>query len=351
MDFVPDYRNITDVAYNRKPKRLPVYEHLINGDFIEKATGVEYVPLITGDDADVREFFRHHLNFHLDMTYDCAAWEMCICEALIDAGALLGEKSGPIQNRSDFNNYPWDEVKTKFKAIADQRYNAIAEVMPDGMKLVGGVGNGPFEVSEDLVGFERLCYLQLDDPELITDLYIKIGDMHIEFWNYVLERWADLFAVCRFGDDLGFKSGTLMAPSMIIEHVIPQYKRIIDVVHNANKPFLLHSCGCIFDVMDNIIEAGIDAKHSNEDVIAPYDKWIDTYNDRIGLFGGIDVDWLCQHSPDEVYDRVLEVGTKYRAKAKGWALGSGNSIPGYVPIEGYKAMIRAANKIRENEGT
>ncbi len=28
--------------------------------------------------------------------------------------------------------------------------------------------------------------------------------------------------------------------------------------------FLLHSCGCIFEVMEDILATGIDAKHSNE---------------------------------------------------------------------------------------
>jgi len=33
----------------------------------------------------------------------------------------------------------------------------------------------------------------------------------------------------------------------------------------------------------------------------------------------------------------------------GYALGSGNSIPKYVPLENYLAMVRAAGAIREGE--
>ena len=46
---------------------------------------------------------------------------------------------------------------------------------------------------------------------------------------------------------------------------------------------------------------------------------------------------------------VLERGQKYRRLARGYALGSGNSIPDYTPVEGYLAMIRAAQAIRELE--
>ena len=87
--------------------------------------------------------------------------------------------------------------------------------------------------------------------------------------------------------------------------------------------------------MDDVIALGINAKHSNEDIIAPYERWIELYGDRIGLLGGIDVDILCRKPPAEVYDIVLVRGQKYRSLAKGYALGSGNSIPDYVPVAGY----------------
>jgi uroporphyrinogen decarboxylase len=124
---------------------------------------------------------------------------------------------------------------------------------------------------------------------------------------------------------------------------------IIGQIKSAGKPFLWHSCGKIFAVMEDIIALGINAKHSNEDQIAPFDEWISRYNDRIGLLGGIDVDILCQNSPDEIFELVLERGRRFRGLARGYALGSGNSIPDYVPVEGYLAMLRAAQKIRELE--
>ena len=71
---------------------------------------------------------------------------------------------------------------------------------------------------------------------------------------------------------------------------------MIDLIKAAGKPFLWHSCGKIFAIMDDVIALGINAKHSNEDVIAPYDEWIARYGDRIGLLGGIDVDILCRQA-------------------------------------------------------
>ena len=101
--------------------------------------------------------------------------------------------------------------------------------------------------------------------------------------------------------------------------------------------------------MPSLIAAGIDAKHSNEDVIGPYYRWIDGYGDRIGLFGGIEMDRLCRMEPDDIYEFVIEEGARFRATANGFALGSRNSIPDYVPVDGYLAMVRAVQEIRRRE--
>jgi uroporphyrinogen decarboxylase len=60
---------------------------------------------------------------------------------------------------------------------------------------------------------------------------------------------------------------------VIKKHIIPQYRRIVELIHGADRPFLWHSCGNIFSIMDQVIAIGINAKHSNEDVIAQFEKW------------------------------------------------------------------------------
>jgi len=65
--------------------------------------------------------------------------------------------------------------------------------------------------------------------------------------------------------------------------------------------------------------------------------------------GGIDTDILCGNSAEVIYEKVLESGGRFRKTARGYALGSGNSIPEYMPTENYLAMVRAAQKLREEE--
>ncbi len=348
FDFQPDYNNLLDVLHNRKPKRLPLYEHIIDIPFVSKVIGKDLVPQGNAVN-DMETFYTELIGFWKDMTYDGFAYEAAICEILPGHGAIKGGMKGPIQNREDFEKYPFDDIPRIFWETYTPHLEAIRKVMPPGMKAYGGCGYGIFETSEDLVGYEHLCVMQYLDPDLFTDLYKKIGDLYVTLWSEMIRRYDDIFVFYRMGDDLGFKSSTLLEPETIKGHIIPQYKRVIDLVHGSGKKFLLHSCGNIFNVMDELIGVGIDAKHSNEDQIATFDKWIELYSDKIGLFGGIDVNTLCLNSYEDVYKRVLKDATEYRSTANGWGLGSGNSIAEYVPVEGFMAMIDAVNQLRKNE--
>ena len=347
-DFQPDYNNLLAVLHNKKPLRLPLYEHHIDIPFVSKVLGknLEYQ---RNSSKDLEALYSEVIGFWKDMTYDGFDYEAAICDILPGHGAINGGMEGPIQNRDDFEKYPFDDIPRIFWDTYTPHLEAIRKVMPPGMKAFGGCGYGIFETSQDLVGYEYLCVMQYLDAELFADLFKKIGDLYITLWSEMIRRYSDIFVFFRMGDDLGFKTSTLLEPDTIINHIIPQYKKVIDLVHSNEKKFLLHSCGNIFSIMENLIGAGIDAKHSNEDQIAPFDKWINLYSNKIGLFGGIDVNTLCLNSYDDVYRKVLEDTRRYRSTAKGWGLGSGNSIAEYVPVDGFMAMIDAANKFRMDE--
>jgi uroporphyrinogen decarboxylase len=347
--FEPDHRHLVEAAWNRKPARLPLYEHIICAEIMERILGVSFADLHAGGPTELAGYFHQHCRFFREMTYDTVSYEVCINDLTPGGGALIGKCEGAIQNRADFEQWPWDDFPRIFWEYATPRFDALAAAMPPGMKAVGGIGNGVFEISEDLVGFENLCFMQEDDPELFAELYQRIGTMVAGLWQTFLERYADVYCVARIGDDLGFKTSTLIQPDSLIRHVIPQYSKIIAQVHAAGLPYLQHSCGRIFPVMDAWIAAGINAKHSNEDAVAPYDEWIERYSDRIGLFGGIDTDRVCRMEPAALFDYVVEHGTRFRRTANGYALGSGNSIPDYVPVEGYLAMVRGVQEIRRRE--
>jgi hypothetical protein len=348
MNFQPDYTNILMVLNNQRPNYLPLYEHHIDAPFIAQVLGEDLSSEgLNGNELE--GYYRKIIGFWKDMTYDAFDFEAAICDIFPGHGAIMGGMKGPIQTREDFNTYPWDDIPRIFKETYIPHFEAIRKVLPQGMKAYGGCGYGIFEASQDLVGYEPLCLMQYLDPDLFTDLFVKIGDLYCELWSWVIENYADIFVFHRMGDDLGYKNSTMLEPDTIRHHIFPQYRRIIDLVHKSGKKFLLHSCGNIFILMEDIINLGIDAKHSNEDQIAPFTEWIEKYAQRIGLFGGFDMNVLIMNDYDYVFEKVRREGTQFRALAKGYGLGSGNSIPDYMKEEGFMAMIDAVKAIRKDE--
>ena len=345
-EYTPDYKRLEAAARNRDTGWIPLYEHLIGDGVIGAVMGTDLTGLLTGDSRDRLEYFRIYCEFFKKMGYDTVSWEGTIGETMPGSGALGRHVKGVIQTREDFEAYPWDTLPDRYFETYGQCFEALREAMPAGMKAVGGVGNGIFECVQDLVGYEDLCYMRVDDPELYEDLFRKVGENNLKIWQRFLREYGDIYCVCRFGDDLGFKSNTLLPAEEIRTLVIPQYRNIVDAVHQTGKPFLLHSCGQIFGVMDDLIrDAHIDAKHSNEDQIAPFPVWVEKYGDKIGNFGGIDTDAVCRLDKASLREYITDVVQKCTGHG-GFAFGSGNSIPDYVPVENYLNMNQIIRELR-----
>ena len=345
--FEPNYQNIVDAARNKEAARLPLYEHNVSSEVIKEITGQDLPSLFEGDDRDIHEFFRGYCNFFKDNGYDVVTFEECIGQIMPGAGALGDCRVRPvIQDEDDFKAYPWDEIPELYFKKFSRYFSALRDEMPEGMKAIGGVGNGIFECVQDLTSYQGLCYISADDEDLYHALFKKVGETNLKIWQRFMKEFGDVYCVLRFGDDMGYKCSTLLSPTDTKELILPEYKPIVDLVHSYNKPFLLHSCGKIFDVMDDLIEkVGIDAKHSNEDQIAAFPVWVEKYGDKIGNFGGIDVDVICNYSKPELKEYFLDVIEKCKNHG-GIAVGTGNSIPAYVPADKYLNMIEIVREYR-----
>ena len=124
--------------------------------------------------------------------------------------------------------------------------------------------------------------------------------------------------------------------------VVPWHRKIAEVVHAAGRPTVMHSCGCLDAVMDDIVNViRHDGKHSYEDAIRPVEQAYEQMVGRIAVIGGLDVDFVCRSQPAEVFERAQAMLERVAGRG-GYALGTGNSVPEYVPQENYFAMLAAA---------
>jgi uroporphyrinogen decarboxylase len=96
--------------------------------------------------------------------------------------------------------------------------------------------------------------------------------------------------------------------------------------------------------MEDLIDGvQIDGKHSFEDAIVPIEEFQAAYGNRIAVLGGVDLNILSGDSPDGVRRRVRELLVTCGPRGR-FAIGSGNSIPSYVPVENYLAMVEEVRR-------
>ena len=292
--------------------------------------------------------FANHTAFFRDYGYDAVSFECCVTDILPHGGALSGSRKGYIDSQETFDAYPWESVKELYINRFKPYFDALAESMPDGMKAIGGVGNGVFEIVQDLVGYENLCIFSFEEPELYASLFEKVGQILYEIWQWFLKNYSDVYCVCRFGDDLGYKSNTLLSHEDIRKHIIPQYTRIVDLVHQYGRPFLLHSCGKIFAGMEDLIDAGVDIRNP----IQPCSKDMnpvnlrDTYRNRIVFHGGLDTqEILPKCSPEQVAEEVRKLIDVFKPEGN-YIFAAAHNIQTDVSAENIDAMFTAAKKYK-----
>ena len=345
----PDYtRLIRSLRIQGSPKFVPFLELFADPEVIarflnEPVPPAAYEPL-SHDQTEI--FLDQRIRFWHTLGYDAI-----VQGAIMDFPGILSlesadtaeysrssrkwvnEKSGLITCWADFERYPWPKAE-------DADYfpmEYMAAHLPEGMGILAEVSGGVYELLSWLMGYETLCLALYDQPELVEAILERIKGVILP----VLQATAQMDRVIGVwqGDDLGFKTGTLISPKHMRQYILPLHREIAAVAHSNGLPFLLHSCGNLSSIMEDLItDVKIDAKHSFEDVIEPVEKFSSQYGKRVAVIGGIDVDILSRGTEEQVRQRTREVLNSC-AIGGGYILGSGNSITNYIPLKNFLAMV------------
>ncbi|MBI5723100.1 MAG: hypothetical protein HZA50_04005 [Planctomycetes bacterium] len=250
------------------------------------------------------------------------------------------EHNGPIADWDDFNKFPWPDPRTP-SAVKD--FEWWQKNLPDDMCIIGSGGFGHFaEWLTWLMGYETLCYALYEQRDLVK----AIADKLIEYFRVCIERILqfDRVRIVWASDDLGFKTGLMISPADTKEFCLEGHKLMSAMSHAKGRPYLLHACGKLDDVMDYLIDdVKIDAKHSFEDTIEDVCQVKKTYGRRIALLGGLDVDFLCRSDEKAIRARVRKTLDACQSGG-GYCLGTGNSVANYIPLDNYLAMLDEGRK-------
>jgi uroporphyrinogen decarboxylase len=248
--------------------------------------------------------------------------------------AFVDESRGPITCWEDFERYPWPQVSQ----LSTRALEWYEKNLPDDMCVIGSGGFAHFaEYLTWLLGYETLCYALVDQRPLVKAIADRLLEINVALIQRLLQ--FPRVKIIWGSDDMGFRGGTLLHPADLREFVLPAHRRMAAMAHAAGRPYLLHSCGNLAQIMDDLIaDVRIDAKHSFEDTIEDVRDAKRRYGQRIAVLGGIDVDFLCRASAADVRQRVRDTLATC-LPGGGYCLGTGNSVANYLPLNNYLAML------------
>lgn len=151
--------------------------------------------------------------------------------------------------------------------------------------LHAGIGIAAFS---GLAVFPMLC---LTEPEFVAELH----DMMITHAIGQIERLLPELGPCIdvymcSSDDWGTQNAPIASPQIYRDLFQPYYKRMNDAIHGLAprvKTFL-HSCGAVYDLLDDIIDSGFDAVNPVQWTAGGrhWKEWKDKARGRIALWGG-----------------------------------------------------------------
>jgi uroporphyrinogen decarboxylase len=269
----------------------------------------------------------------IEWTYRRAAVVDTAARARDGGRSYMEEHRGPIGSWEDFERYPWpDPARATTRALEWYEKN-----LPDDMIVIGGLISHYAEQLSWLMGYETLCYALADQRDLVRAIYEKVdaitrkeAALYLQF-RRVRVLWGS--------DDMGFRTGLLISPDDTREFVLAGHKAIAATAHAAGRAYILHSCGQLTDIRDDLVDdVRIDGKHSWEDTIEPIEEAKLTWGGRTSVLGGIDVDFLCR-SPEEAIRRRVRGAIERCQPGGGWCLGTGNTVANYIPLDAYLAML------------
>ncbi len=329
----PDFNNLLKVLRCEVPDRPVLFELFLNIPLYIKLSGRR------APDSTETEWLKIVVDAFAAAGYDYATTHACnmwfkTSKEHREQTINLNEDM-VITDRVSFENYDWPDPDAYDYSVLEK----IKDHLPENMKLMIMGPGGVLENVILLVGFDNLCYMLYEDPDLVRDIFDAVGSRLVRY--YEIASSFDSVGVIMSNDDWGFNTQTFLSVEDMRKYVFPWHKKIVETAHNAGKPAILHSCGYMSDVMEYIIDdLKYDGKHSYEDNILSVEKSYERWGGRIAILGGIDIDFLVRSSVEEIKDRCRNM-IRISSEKGGYALGSGNSIPEYIPFEKYMAIIES----------
>ena len=321
----------------RQPDRVPVWELIVNRPVIEALYGdITYLDFSEKEDLDGVTIFE--TGRRKDLGKDVMQDEWGIVWK-IEPNGVPYPSGGPIKDERDLDRYQPPDPDADWRL--DELKAAVRRFK--GRRAIVFLGHETFEFSHYLLGgMDKLFMAYMENPRFVE----RLSEMIWTYKRRVLERAGQEGAdVLLTGDDYATRNGTLMSPEHFRRFICPYIRKAVEVAKACGKPFIKHTDGRLWAIMDMMVDAGISALDPIEP-IADMDigEVKRRYGDRIAVCGNVDCSVILPYgTKQQVEDAVKETIAK-ASPGGGHILASSNSIHPGVKPENYRTMIQAARR-------
>jgi len=211
---------------------------------------------------------------------------------------------------------------------------AKIERFPDRFRVFQ-IGFSLYERAWTLRGIEALLMDFLDHPAFVHELLERIADYDLAQVREALKY--DIDAVY-FGDDWGQQRGLIMGAPLWREFLRPVLARLYGEVRAAGKHVMIHSCGDVDELFDDLVELGVSCFNPFQPEVMDVWSLLPRYRGRLAFHGGLSTQRTLPYgTPDDVRaetGRLLELG-----RDGGYLFAPAHDVEGDVPLENMLAAI------------
>jgi len=189
---------------------------------------------------------------------------------------------------------------------------------------------------------EMFCYAYAEDPGLISH-WLEVLNQHEVARVRMLQKAQEMSPVALVYADIADSKSTIFSPAFLRKELMPRLERLVSAWHDHGVKVIYHSDGNLWEVLDDLVAAGIDGLNPLEPLSGMDAAKVRERHPNLVLCGGIDASQLLPYgTPEQVR---AEVNRLLRATGgSGYLLGSSTEIHPACALENVLAMWQAARE-------
>lgn len=200
-----------------------------------------------------------------------------------------------------------------------------------------------FEPAWYLRGLENMLADMMCDEEMAEACLKRMADHQVKVARKVAECGFDMIL---FGDDVGTQKAMMMSVDLWRRWLKPDMKRAIAAAKEVNPDILAfyHSDGVIYDIIEDLIEIGVDILNPIQPECIDPDKVKQMYGDRLSFWGCVGTQTTMPFGTTEDVDACVKHLCEVVGKGGGLSIAPTHMIEPEVPYENIEAFVAAAKK-------